>query len=159
MNPTTRTKPSTMPMWGKKSPAGMYTEQSKVTTIKLDYDTKFDTMKYIFEARGWVLKKLNFKPESLLVWKSRKGFHVVVEVEHQLTEEQIIMIQCLMQSDVSREILNALRLIKDGNSRNFLFDMKVKFKNEKIKASKIRESRPRLAKTLINIIGEREVEV
>ena len=125
--------------------------------IKLDYDCEWRIVQRVFKERGWLLKRLGIT--SLLVFQTKKGFHVMVDIKTKLDQFEILYVQMILMSDSNREILNFLRYKKYGDSKNFLFDSKNFLRDYKIVSSRMRVMKPRLAKELLNIIGDKKVKI
>ena len=79
-----------------------------MTKIKLDYDriTTRD-IGLIFEHRGWLFKYFGMK--TLDVSESPKGYHVRIDTELYVADDDVLLLQILMGSDINREIYNFIR--------------------------------------------------
>lgn len=76
--------------------------------IKLDYD-KITTrdIQLIFHYRAWLLKYFGIR--KVECYETKRGYHVLVDIEEKLNPRDVLLIQLLMGSDIHREIYNFLR--------------------------------------------------
>lgn len=98
--------------------------------IKLDYDKKWSKVQRELRNHIWLLKKLNVN--SILVWKTKKGYHVEAIIPGSYDQKDILLFQVLLGSDRNREILNTLRSLRLNDSMNFLFDRKIFFHGKNV---------------------------
>lgn len=96
-----------------------------MSEIKLDYDgIGFNDVKQIFTHRGWLVKYL--KVETLIVCKTKHGYHIRISIKKHLGDKEILLTQILLGSDINREIYNLCRVLKGELTRNWnrLYDKK-----------------------------------
>jgi len=88
--------------------------------IKLDIDDTWGIVKLVFNQRGWVFEKIG-KINSLQVYQTKRGYHIIVDIQAKMKQWEIILVQIIAYSDINREILNYLRLRKYGDAKNHTF--------------------------------------
>lgn len=109
-------------------------DRMKNSLIKIDYDTHKKT----FARINNVIYFLRLDVVDCQVQRTRHGYHVQLEIRNKVNDFEIIILQCLMQSDYKREMFNLLR-VHSGKfpkqSWNVLFKKKWSFDLKQRKVS------------------------
>lgn len=77
-----------------------------VSIIKIDYDTHKKT----FARINNVIMFLRLDVVNCNVVKTRRGYHIELEIKNKVNDYELVALQCLMQSDYKREMFNLLRV-------------------------------------------------
>jgi len=79
-----------------------------LTQIKLDYDmiTTRD-IELIFNHRGWLMKYFGYY--NLETTETQKGYHVRFNTIKYVADDDVLLLQILLGSDIQREIYNFIR--------------------------------------------------
>jgi len=95
-------------------------------TIKIDIDDRntFDIERFLWALRNLLATDDNVKIEEVEVYETKKGYHIYLHLKQEIPPLQCLIWQCLLGSDINRELFNYMR-IKDGDKNwNVLFKRK-----------------------------------
>jgi hypothetical protein len=112
----------------------------KIETLKLDYDNiTFKEIYKILQFRGiWVIRFFKLKVKNVDVFKTKKGYHIYIDVNNRLNNQDIVFLQLALCSDFMRECYywKRIKYPKLPNRNwNILFFKKHYGKNTKKKPS------------------------
>lgn len=88
-----------------------------MTTVKLDIDGALPAD--LFARIFWVFHMLGYGVDSIRQDKTRRGWHVVIEVRRRLAPKTVVALQAILGSDPRRELFNLVRVL--GLARHSMF--------------------------------------
>jgi len=92
------------------------------TKLKLDFDEiPAETLIKIFEARRFVWAYFKLTPRTLIVMRTKRGWHVYIEVKEDLDDLDIAFIQLALGDDFKRACYNWTRARLGIPNWNVLF--------------------------------------
>ena len=129
----------------------------KIETLKLDYDNiSFRNIRNIYKKNNkWIIYFFKLKVLSIKVFTTKRGYHIYIDVNNRLNNQDIVFLQLALSSDFMRECYYWKRIkypVLPRRQWNILFFRK---KYERISRKKISVEQFNLKKTnqLIKIIG------
>ena len=99
-----------------------------MTILKLDFDgmSLLEVMKSFQRDRRLLRMMRTHKISKceIKLYKTRRGFHVYVNVFKKMSDHSVVFWQVVLGSDVEREIFNLQRILKRIPNWNVLFNTK-----------------------------------
>ena len=111
-----------------------------MSELKLDIDKKKLNIKQIQKRLRFIEWLFQFHFTNMYIWKTKHGYHVIVESDTYIPTTLIPVIQMALGSDWQRECFNAYRVHNGIVNFNVLFSTKEKF----IKKVELDKSRVKL---------------
>lgn len=100
-----------------------------MTIIKIDWDRRKYPNEVVY-AFGQFLSALNWTPFAIQTTRSRRHWHITVELPVDLRPEQIVGLQLFFGSDPDREFYNLFRVTRKGAPAYWRKRWNVFFKKE-----------------------------
>jgi hypothetical protein len=109
----------------------MMLEDTLTSTLKIDIDVKVakEELQLWICTRKLLLKHLGYTVNKVRVASSRKGYHIWIHVNEELTRYEVALLQFLLGDDHRRCYYNFIRCdLKHANKFNILFNRKLDLK-------------------------------
>ena len=91
--------------------------------LKVDLDDKSENTVNRFLFALSLLKEF-YTFEKWEVYETNKGLHIYLLLTEHVEEKEVILLQCILGSDINRELFNLIRFLRNGKSKNVLFKRK-----------------------------------